>query len=386
MNKKHKEFHYDTVLDPTNLCGRKAELKGLQVLIERKQRVVLYAPRRYGKSSLVHYAATKYLAEHKRSLVINADFMDVSSLASLADRLRLATARAISERMAVRGFLESVMGYLKNLSLVVDVDPISGTPSVSLKGTSGDFGRSIAPVQLVQECLDAIKRMHKDRPVLLIMDEFQDIHFVKEAEAILRAALQKMPGLPMLMLGSKRALLTEMFARSGSPFFGFGDEMTLGPIPVDTWLPYFNERLSPYGRRIHKQALAALCELVCEVPNSVCEVGFALCHDLQVPAEIDETAMKSCLQRLIQSKEQSLRYQMVHFSLTERSVIAEIARRRYVQQLGAKDFLTAVKPVLSAVQKIVARLVKSGFLEWEAGKGYRLSDPLVGVFLSAYPL
>jgi hypothetical protein len=63
-------------------------------------------------------------------------------------------------------------------------------------------------------------------PILLILDEFQDIAGIKEAEALFRNSLQNLNfKIPIVILESKQHLLTKIFARPTALFFNWGTHL-----------------------------------------------------------------------------------------------------------------------------------------------------------------
>ena len=374
---KNIDFQYDTLIDRRNICDRLHEIKAINRMVARNQRIVLYGPRRYGKTSLItNVIGPDFVKSNRKGLVISIDFMDVQDLSSIEQRLRLSLSNTIQSQMKMRGWVESFISYFKNLSLTIDMDPITGQPSFSVKGNPKHI------LQSIDEYFLAIQKLQGDRPVLLTLDEFQDVHYVKEAEAILRKNLQTLSQMPVIISGSKRLLLTDMFARSKSPFFGFGDEVDLPPIQVHDWLPYFNMRLRDSGKSIDENSMRLISEKLHNVPNAISEVGFWIKHDEQLKGQLTITSIWNSVERHLLAKEQVFRYQLTSFSLQEKAILNAIAENGYVKQPTSKDFLRRVFSNASSVKKTFSKFLKLGVTEWEIDRGYRLSDPLLGLFLA----
>ncbi len=375
--KNQLEFQYDTLVDRGNFCNRKSEITLIQKMLSRHQKVIIYAPRRSGKTSLMeNIIAEDFLAKNKKGVVISVDFMDVVSLLAIEQRLTQSISKVLVGRHKARGYFEALVGYFKSMSLSIDVDPISGQPSVSFRGQLGQERKTI------EDFFSAVMRIAKDRPVLLIMDEFQDICQVAEAEAIIRKGLQHATTLPVLISGSKRNLLSQMFASSKAPFFGFGDEITLAPISEPDWFEYFNARLTRVHKSIDLETMSLLCKRLCHVPNAISHVGFWLKYDEELAGRLGAADVMASIGRLVFSKQQMFRYHLAPFSIKERSILAGIAKHGYVTQPTAMVFLKIVSSNASSVRKTLAKLEALGTVEWEIDKGYRLSDPLLSLFLS----
>ena len=374
------EFQYDTLVDRCNICDRKSEIAAINNMISRGQKVVIYAPRRYGKTSLMqNVIAAEFLETHKDGFLVYVDFMDVNDLSSIEQRLTQSISKTLRSKSSVRGFFDSMANYFKNLSLTFEIDPLTGQPSASIKGQLGKEQKTL------DEYFAALRNISQRHSVLLVLDEFQDIMFVPEAEGILRNNLQRLTKISTLISGSKRQLLTKMFASAKAPFFGFGDEICLPPIPVSDWHEYFNIRLEACNKSIPIETLREICDRLCHVPNGISEVGFWLRHDNNLSGIINSTDAWISIQRLIQGKQQTYRYHLAPFSNKEKAILNAVAKRTYVSAPNSKDFIKDVISNASSIKKSIDKFIRLGVLEWELDKGYRISDPLLSLFIAKNP-
>lgn len=376
----NREFQYDTLVDRCNICDRKSETAAIGRMISRGQKVVIYAPRRYGKTSLMqNVLAADFLETHKGGFLFYVDFMDVIDLSSIEQRLTQSISKSLRSKSPVRGFFESMANYFKNLSLTFDIDPMTGQPSASIKGQLGKEQKTI------EEYFAALFNISKQHPVLLVLDEFQDIKFVPQAEGILRSHLQRITKIPTLISGSKRQLLTEMFASAHAPFFSFGDEISLPPIPVSDWHEYFNIRLQAHNKSISIETLGEICERLCHVPNAISEVGFWFRHDANLSGIISSSDAWNSIHGLLQGKQQTYRYHLAPYSIKEKAILHAVAKRTYVSAPNSNEFIKDVMSNASSISKSIDKFIRLGVLEWELDMGYRISDPLLSLFIAKNP-
>jgi hypothetical protein len=370
------EFQYDTLIDRINYCNRVEEVAVINTMMSRNQKLVLYGPRRFGKTSLMqNVIVPDYLKANKNAVAVMVDFMDVTDLQSIERRITQSIVNAFRAHAPISDFIASMAQYFKQLSLTFEIDPSSGQPSASLKGGRGKEQKTI------EDFFNAIKQISIDRPVILMLDEFQDISFIPEATALIRKCLQQLTKVPTIISGSKRRLLTNMFASARAPFFGFGDELVLGPIAIDDWHRYFNARLSTIGKKIERSVLQEICVMVNDVPNAISEIGFWIKHDSILSPLLTSIEISNSIDRLIRTKEQTFRYHLAPFSPKEKSIIEGIARTGYLMQPSSKDFLQKVTSNASSIKKTLTKLERLGVVEWELDRGFRLSDPLLGLFV-----
>src|SRR3989338_6426295 len=220
-----KTFKYDVLIGSDDICDRKTEQNDLLRRAKAKKRTILFAPRRYGKTSLIkNVTGNSFFNMSRRHLVLFFDLMDVQSLDSIAKRLHHGISQALSKRFPVKTLIKNIAESLKGLSLQVDVDAVTGQPSLTLT-TKGKEART----ELAQ-LMGVVKSLEKNYPTMIILDEFPDISMVPEAEALFRGLLQDLGEAAVFILGSKRHLLTVMFQDARAPLFHYGDEIHFGPI------------------------------------------------------------------------------------------------------------------------------------------------------------
>ena len=173
--------------------------------------VVLYGPRRYGKSSLV--------AELVRDLekagipCVTLDVMKVPSI----DLFVSAYAAKVYRRLApVRFEFKKLGTFLKSLRPKMTIGP-SGEASLTFE----PFDAPIGP-EALSEVLDLPQRLlsGKGRAVV-VFDEFQEVKDLLPGdgfERTMRSAVQSHRNVSYIFLGSRHHLLRRMFTDHNRPF------------------------------------------------------------------------------------------------------------------------------------------------------------------------
>jgi len=251
-------------------------------------------------------------------------------------------------------------------------DPITGDLSFVISPSKGEAPR-------LADALDSICRLCERKKVLLVFDEFQDIHGIPEVLAAFRSRLQRLKTTPMLFLGSKRKLLSEIFSSRNSPFFNFAEEHILHPIGLEDWMPFFATRLKAVGSKIEKAALKRLCDEAMNVPNTICEIG-AFIMDHYPKCTVTEEVFLKILSDLIDKKSETYRYQLSLLSENELKVCKALARTPFTRNINGKEFLLSASIGASSAAKTVHKLYHAGVIEEETA-GYRLSNPILSLFL-----
>lgn len=376
LSTKVKAFKYDVLIHAGDLCNRKSEQTELLKRAKNRKRTIVFAPRRYGKTSLVkNVTGSAFFGLSRRHLVLFFDLMDVQSLESIAKRLHHGVSQALSQRFPVKTLLKDVAGYLRGFSLQVEADPVTGQPSLLLTSKGRETGAEIGHL------MDTVKTLARKYPTMIVLDEFHDITFVPEAEALFRSLLQELGETAVFILGSKRHLLTLMFQDAHAPLFHYGDEIHLGPIPLKDWLGYFQERMVPKQILIGEEELRWILTTLCDVPNAVCEFGAWLADSLESKTTLTVGFIKQQLDRMVENK-QSYAYLIQGYTEKEFDVLSALAKEHFTLEPYAEAFLKLIRVSKSSVGNIIKKLMDRGMIEHEAGKGYRLSDPLLGHYLA----
>lgn len=375
--KTPKTFKYDVLINENDLCDRANEIKDFTKRAMSGKRTVLFAPRRYGKTSLVkNVVGGRYKKAGSKNIMIYVDLMDVSNFQSIAERLQYGLSKSLSEHFPVKTLLKNITGLIKNISLNLETDPVTGQPSLNLSVRDAENQKGS------RHLMDAIKKISEKYNLMLVLDEFHDITFVDEAEAVFRGFLQELTRASVFILGSKRHLLKLMFADANAPLFNFGDQVMLAPIPVKEWLSYFRERMSAPHIRIKEEGVSWIAAEMCDVPNSICELGAWLvenCSDIDLSIEV----INEQLVKMLDSK-QGYHYILQGYTENEKQILKKIAENKFVMEPHSALFLKATRVPKSSVGKIITKLVDLGTIEYEIDKGYRVSDPLLGRYVATH--
>jgi uncharacterized protein len=317
---KEPRFLYDVLIDKKDICDRTREIKQLLKAAKKSDRTILLAPRRYGKTSLVkNIVGNAALRFRPKRLVIAVDFMSVTSLGSIATRLNHGIGQGLAGCFSSASLMEQASRLLNRFSVGLELNPITGVPSVQLKVDSTSDQESLLLLG------GAITAMEKRQPLVLIFDEFQDVGLIPEAEGLFRSMLQSLGNSSVFLLGSKRHLMDKMFGNANAPLFGYGDEMTLGPIPFQAWEPYFSERLATRGAAISSKGLSYLITRMCDVPNAICELG-AWLQENYAGKRINEREVEIALDEMV-DKKQGYAYRLAGLTSTQRQILQGMATR-----------------------------------------------------------
>lgn len=369
-------FNFGALALDDSFADREDELAELSGDIRNGQDVVVFAPRRFGKSSLVWRAASALTAEGV--LVAQVDLMTTPSKESLAAAL----ARSVYEQVAstIERVRERALAPFRGLQVqpTISVNPEDGTLAFS-------FGVAQRPADIdatLERLLElpaelAGARRHR---VALVMDEFQEIVSIDpDLPKLLRSVFQRQPEISHVYLGSKQHIMERIFNDTNEPFWRSAKSIELGPIPGTPFAEFIAERFRVDGREVEAGVVAELLERTGGHPYATQE----LCYALWEQTVSGETASGANLMRALDSV---LRSEHAHFSLLWDA--ASAMQKQVLQALAREPghpFSATYRdrhdlPAATNVQRALRALTERELVSGDAG-AYQISEPFLAEWL-----
>lgn len=222
-------FKFGTVVEDNFFTDRVQELQSVKEMLDSENHLVLISPRRYGKSSLINKALTQLGRPY-----ILIDMMQVLSTEDLAMHI-------------MRGvFKQYTMEKIKHLLTQFRVTPtITYKPMTDIWEISVGTTTAQSAHIILEDAMALLEKVTtSDERLIVVFDEFQEAEEIsKDLLKQLRAIIQRQKGLNYVFMGSQESMMTEIFEKKKSPFYHFGERMTLRKIPHDDFLRYIVERL-----------------------------------------------------------------------------------------------------------------------------------------------
>jgi AAA+ ATPase superfamily predicted ATPase len=359
---------------------REAELDSLLADARNGQDVVVFAPRRYGKSSLVWRVAEELAKEDV--LVAQVDLMRTPTKDQLAAKL----AKTIHDELATR--LWHARERLKvfaglRLNPTITVNPNDGTVSFRFdaRAAAEDIDATL------EELLTMIGRIATDRGrrVVLVLDEFQEVVDIDSALIkLMRSVFQEQPDVSHIYLGSKRHMMRRIFNDENEPFWRSAKQTELDVIPPDLFSPYALAKFAQTGKELRPGACARALELTGGHPYATQQLLYFLWEATPAGRAADVAAIDAAL-------DATLRSEHSHFSLIWDGVSG--AQKRVLQALGqeqpgrplSSDYQRRHSlPATPTVQTALTALERAELVR-RIGRGeYRIAEPFLTEWIQRY--
>ncbi|MDR1996865.1 MAG: ATP-binding protein, partial [Candidatus Margulisbacteria bacterium] len=236
-------FTYGKVVSGGSFFDRRTETLRIVNTLRSGNNLVLYAPRRFGKTSLVFRVMERLAKEN--FVCIYFDFMPVYSPESF---VRLFTKAVAEKQSGGAKFLQRFSAMLKNIRPVLTVND-SGQQEFSI-----DFTAAALDETTILNLLDLPETLAgKNKRVAVFFDEFQEVEKLRSInfEKLLRSKIQLQSKTNYLFLGSKTHLLKEMFNNKKRAFYNSAQQMTLSALPEKDTIEYLQKKMAA-----HKISLA----------------------------------------------------------------------------------------------------------------------------------
>lgn len=362
-------FRYGGVARGEHFTDRETELERLLADIRGGQNVVIVSPRRLGKTSLVERAIEKLRGEGV--LVAYVDLFRCPTKERLADHL----AQAVYD-----GLVAPVERAVRKAGAFFASLPISPRITLTEEGRPALEFTSFPRPQDADKIIEGLLGMpgsiarDRERPVALVIDEFQEIVAIdSELAALVRSIAQTQDHVSHVFLGSKRRLMSRLFMEQGGHLYRAAKPLALGPIAIDEFAAFIRDRFEAGRTRILGEAVDEILLLTAGRPYETQElcsfawsrsqaegdsVSVPLVHRALVDLLAAESARYVSIWEELPPRQRSL---LIALAVEPGPIYAEGYRRRH--KLGAPG----------SVQSSIGRLRERELVELEAGH-HRVAD------------
>jgi hypothetical protein len=233
-------FIYSHPIAPDDIIDRDEETRRLLTSAVGGHYVRLYAPRKYGKTSLLRRVLRD--AEREEGMVpVLVDLYGVLSIADVAIRFERAYARQLKGKTRSR-----VEEFLQSTGLGLSLGALGVSARMQLNPRND-------PLPALHALLDLPLRLDDSGGfrALIVLDEFQDITKVKEMDALLRSHIQFQGEVASFVFaGSEPGLMRELFEDKARPLYGQAVPMRLERLADADIAGYIAGRFRETGRSV----------------------------------------------------------------------------------------------------------------------------------------
>jgi len=213
-----------------NFIDRKKHILKFNTFIKNNQHIMIKAPRRYGKTSLVVHLFEKHQYDN-----IYIDVKRATSLKSLAEQIINEAYKHAGIDSIISKAKESISSLFKQLkgTLTIDIQ----IAELTIETLEKNEKKQIDEVELFLYAIELVETIAKKQGINIkfALDEFQDILMIADNKILdkLRSVVQHHQNVTYIFLGSIESIMNKIFSSKASAFFHFARVIELDGLDTD---------------------------------------------------------------------------------------------------------------------------------------------------------
>lgn len=355
-------FKYGCAVSGEHFCARTRAERDIRGFVKSGQHVFVQGERRMGKTSLVREAIRRIRGER----LVYIDLYYIGSRSDLCRRIVEGVGRANSSMP----FMKKVMSFVSRLRPSLVIDPVDGSPKITVDALAADAPDSLDSV------LTMLEKMSDGGKTCVVFDEFQDVLRIPDADKVLaemRGRIQFQENVPYFFLGSVRHEMWRIFNDSKSPFFKSAAAYDVGAIETETLARFLVGRFKTGQRNATVETARRIIATACGVSGDVQEFCAAL-WDVTMPgAMISEADFAAALNMVFMRERKGFEKAISVLTPTQYRVLSGLARYGRVRVYGSEFLRNVGIPNAGAVRKALKRLEDNDLVYAIEGE-YRFTD------------
>ncbi|MFT3741687.1 MAG: ATP-binding protein [Gammaproteobacteria bacterium] len=364
-----KYFPQGIVTDKA-FCNREIERKAIKASIESHEHIVLIAPRRYGKSSLI----AQVLKENDFPSIC-IDLFFVLTQAEVTKTIMEGVSKIMGDllpkaKSACQRIVDSVLALNPKLTIQVFGQKVE----INTKQTTE---------KTISELLLALNQVAQkaQKSCVMVLDEFQQIGQLKEnhaIEAAIRHAVERSSNVSYIFCGSKRHLLNEMFSDKSRPLYHLCDLMTIHRIETAPYQKFLNKMAkNKWDKSLDEDVILEILHLTENHPYYV----NALCRRLWRHTEIVSLVeVRNTWDEYVNQQGVWIADDLSRLTLNRKKIMTAIAEQSTNAPQGLEfSKRSSLNP--SGIKKAIEDLVNLDMIYQDKKGYYHVLDPAVSYFI-----
>jgi AAA+ ATPase superfamily predicted ATPase len=366
-------FNYGTIVKGADFYDREEECEHIVKTLSGGNNLVLYAPRRFGKTSLVFKAIEQL--EGEGFLCIYFDFMPVYSPESF---VRLYTKALSAKQSNLEKFAQTFAGIVKSIRPVLSFDA-SGNLEFSINMANATIDETV-----ISQLLDVPEKMGvAGKRKIVFFDEFQEVERLSgiRFESLLRSKIQSQSSTHYLFFGSKTHMLKDLFNDKKRAFYNAASQMTMGALPQKDTIDYLQKKFAGSAITLQPEIAEYIISAAADVPFYIQFLSAEIWqYMVNSHAVVTQQIVDDCIARVLSFKND------YYIELFDRQSQSKKQLLLALTISGESIFSTAYirehcLPNAATLQRATQDLLKDGTIE-KANGVYFITDPFFKLFLN----
>ncbi len=345
---------------PEYFCDREQETKKMLDALANERNITLIAPRRMGKTNLIHHAFY-HLKENEPDII--TFYMDIYPTTSLGDFVRLFANTVLGKLdSSLQKALKRISKFIRSCRPTLSLDSATGNPKVTI---------DVAPSEEETTLKEIFSYLaSSEKRIYIAIDEFQQIenYLEKNFEALLRSYIQSIQNVNFIFSGSKEHTIGEMFTSPKRPFYQSSELLTISTIDKEEYYQFALDFFSMTSTKLPKDVFDAIYD---KFDGHTWYIQYILNRLYSYNREISVKLLDHIIKEIL--SEYSFMYAnlLKAYSLNQQRLVKAIAREGRVKEILSGDFirrngLHAASSVSGAIKKLLDKelIRKSSYGEY----------------------
>jgi len=261
-------FRFGVVVEGDQFFNREKEVAEIKFDLKSGVNLIIYSPRRYGKTSLI-YKVKKEL-EKEGHICIYIDFFKIYSEKRF---IEIFGGEIIKNqgtlKKAIQKFREFIQGIIPQVTFDQNGEPKISFQFVSQKIDQTDLARVIDFPEKISD---------NGKKVIVIFDEFQEIENLNgdSFEKILRSQIQFHNHTSYVFMGSKTHLLLNMFQNKEKALYKSGKFYPLAKIDENEMSRFISMQFEKNGFEIDIKIAKKIVEYAYNIPHYIQQLSYQI--------------------------------------------------------------------------------------------------------------
>lgn len=356
-------FYYGGAVFDEHFCNRLDEISELKTDINAGLNLLIYAPRRFGKTSFV----LKTVNELKKNgtKYVFLDLMYLSTIDDFINKYFNILAKNLQEPIdKIVSFFKNIIKIRPNINVSFDA---SGNANFSLALGAEDITKTLEDVLNIP-----YEFAKNDQKIVVIFDEFQEIVNL-ELEAKIRSIIQHHSNkVSYIFMGSKKSLLHEMFLDKNRPFYKSVKHFKIQEIKKESWSEFIKTKFGSTGKSIDDIYIDKIFTLTKGFPYYTQQFAFELWNN--TTTSVDNSSFDKTLNIVIDREEDLFAMEWDNLTQNQKKVLKIVVQKDGVS-LYDEQYFAKYEIKSSSFQTALNSLMKKDVVD-KNGSIHYISDPL----------
>ena len=350
-------------------CDRAVETEKMLDAIANDRNLTLIAPRRLGKTGLIHHVMHK-LREAGDAKCVYLDIFAAKNQRDFVEMFAREVFACVESRM--EHALKAAVQFVANCRPSLTINKITGDPTFSF---SLDAVDSESTLRSVFEYLKSRKES-----IVIAIDEFQQVAEFPEkgTEALLRGYIQSAPNVRFIFAGSKLHMMREMFLSAKRPFYKSTQNLSLDRIDASVYYEFAASHFAAAKHKLSRVAFDFAYDIVDGVTwemQSILNRLWALGEDIDSDRQV-----RAVLVEILNENSEEYKNIIAQLSANEAKILYAVAAAHRVKAITGAKFIAATGMSPSSIKQVADRLVGDQFL-YQDESGYLVYDRFFSLWL-----